>query len=158
MKTPAVILTVFALLSLPASAVDIAISPLTATGPQVQRWGWDLKAFPERLDTPSEAQKLYGDLPANLVRFPIFADAHFQNGTVNEARYATELLSLSRIVAVKPTVQIFASLKLQGATTFLAWVQSTEDGSIFSSTAKKPLVVEYAQLLADFVSFMAGKG
>ncbi len=75
-----------------------------------------------------------------------------------EARYTTELLSLSRILAVKPNVQIFASLKLQGATTFPAWVQSTEDGSIFSSTAKKPLVVEYAQLLADFVSFMAGKG
>jgi hypothetical protein len=158
MKSLLPILSLLSMFPLAASAVDITIAPLTATGPQVQRWGWDLKAFADRLDTPSEAQKLYGDLPANLVRFPIFADAHFQDGTVNEARYTTELLSLSRIVAVKPSVQIFASLKLQGATTFPAWVQSTEDGSIFGNAAKKPLVVEYARLLADFVSYMAGKG
>jgi hypothetical protein len=158
MKTLLAILSLLALLSLPASAVDITIAPLTATGPQVQRWGWDLKAFAASLDTPSEAQRLYGDLPANLVRFPIFADAHFQNGTVNEARYTTELTSLGQIVAVRPDVKIYASLKLQGATTFPAWVQSTEDGSIFGNAAKKPLVVESARLLADFVSFMAGKG
>ncbi len=158
MRTATVILTLLALLWLPVSAVDIAVSPLIATGPQVQRWGWDLKAFPERLDTPAEAQKLYGDVPANLVRFPIFADAHFQDGTVNEARYTTELTSLGQVVAVRPAIQIFASLKLQGVNTFPAWVQSTEDGTIFSNPAKKPLVVEYARLLADFVSFMAGKG
>lgn len=83
MSTPLVIPSLFSLLSLTASAVDIVIAPLNATGPRVERWGWDLKAFADRIDTPGEAQKLYGDLPANLVRFPIFADAHFQNGTVD---------------------------------------------------------------------------
>jgi hypothetical protein len=96
LKTLLTIILVLCHVPLTVSAVDITIAPLTATGPQEQRWGWDLKAFPERIDTASEAQKLYGNLPANLVRFPIFADAHFQNGTVNEARYTTELLSLSK--------------------------------------------------------------
>ena len=158
MKTPLAILTLLSLLSLTASAVDITITPLTATGPRVQRWGWDLKAYADRLDTPSEAQKLYGDLPANLVRFPIFADAHSQDGTVDEAPYSKELTSLGQILAVNPNVEIFASVKSQGVNTFPAWVQSTEDGSLFGTTAKKPLPVEYGRLLADFVSFMAGKG
>ena len=158
MKAPLAILSLFSLLSPTASAVDIVIAPLNATGPRVQRWGWDLKAFADRIDTPGEAQKLYGDLPANLVRFPIFADAHFQNGTVDEAPYSKELMSLGQILAVNPNVEIFASVKSQGVNTFPAWVQSTEDGSLFGTTLKKPLPVEYGRLLADFVSYMAGKG
>jgi hypothetical protein len=157
-KTLLAFLSLVSLFSLAASAVDIEITPLVATGPRVQRWGWDLKAMADRLDTPAEAQKLYGDLPANLVRFPIFADAHFQNGTVDEASYAKELTSLGQIFAVNPNVEIFASIKLQGVDTFPAWVQSTVDGSLFGTPVKKPLPVEYGRLIADFVSFMAGKG
>ena len=47
MKTPLVVVTL--LLSLSAFAVDIEIAPLTATGPRVKRWGWDLKAFADRI-------------------------------------------------------------------------------------------------------------
>ena len=76
------------------------------------------------------AQKLYGETPANMVRISMEANAHLEDGSVDESLYGPMLISIANIRAVNPAVKIFASLKLKEAQTFPAWVASDEDGTI----------------------------
>lgn len=132
-------------LRLPAPILSQALNP---AGPRVQFWGWDLRAFAGSLDSAGEVQLAYGDVPANLVRFPIFAQS-----------ITTQLQALSEIRKVNPNVPIYASLKLDGASTFPSWVNSTDHtGKIFGNTVYRPDPVKYASLLTSFVEFMADQG
>ena len=138
----------------------LEISPLSQVGPKVERWGWDIKAWAERLDTLTEADFLYGQNQANLLRVPVFATAHEQDGTINTADYSTEIAAMRNVQRINSEVEIFASLKLQGANTYpdwlgdgtSAWPQS--NGTIFGQVVERPNPEHYANLLADYVEYL----
>ncbi|MEN1680162.1 MAG: hypothetical protein AAGJ46_11260 [Planctomycetota bacterium] len=149
----------------------VGIDPASAVGPTVDRWGWDLKGNLSLVSNASRAQALYVDVPANLVRIPWFVDAHFSDGSVNTARYASMLTSLNNILAVNPDVEVFASVRLEGGDTFVGppsepgWVTAGNEnwsfdagGSIFGNQSNRPNPDFYAQLIADYVSFLDSNG
>lgn len=138
----------------------VQITPSTQVGPKVERWGWDIKAWPERIDSLTEADFFYGQTPANLIRVPIFANAHEQDGTIDAASYSTELTSIRNVQRINPDVDVFVSLKLLGGNTYpdwlgdgtTAWPQS--NGTIFSNVVERPNPEHYSMLLADYVEYL----
>ena len=157
------------LLIQPSLAIDI--NPENQVGPTIERWSWDLKGSRGHTDTPQEAQLLYGDVQANLVRIPVESIWHNSDGTLDPShQYGQILESIHNIQAVNPDVEVFASIRLRGATTFFGpttdpgWlIQGTqawpvEQGQIFSNTVDKPNPEFYSQLWADAIDFFADNG
>ncbi|QDU87107.1 hypothetical protein Pla175_04620 [Pirellulimonas nuda] len=148
----------------------VTINPYQAVGPVVDRWAWDLKGAVGRTNTPAEAHALYGAVNANMVRIPIFAEAHFADGTVDQSKYNTLIDSINQIKLVNPNVQVFASLKLLGGDTFIGpasdpdWITqagfgfSQQNGSIFGNTVIRPNPEHYAELVADYFDYMRTQG
>lgn len=151
-----------------AGAIDI--NPENQVGPTVQRWGWDIKGSQDQTSTPSKAQLLYGDVPANMIRIPIWVNGHFSDGSVDTSLYSNEITSILNAKAVNPDVEVFASVKLQGGDSFVGpasepgWVtQGTAQwpagtGSIFGNPAPRPNPEFYSQLVADFFDYMGSQG
>lgn len=154
------IVTIAALSCVVVAAKGVEVSPLVQVGPKVERWGWDIKAWPERLNSLAEADFLYGQTPANLIRVPIFATAHEQDGTIDTSAYSTELTAVRNVQRVNTDVEVFVSLKLQGGDTYpdwlgdgtVAWPQS--NGTIFSNVVERPNPEHYSMLLADYVEYL----
>ena len=142
----------------------VQINPNVTIGPTILRAGWDIKAWPARLDTEDEARGLYVDVDANFVRVPFSPNAHNEDGTVDVAEYATELAAIRSILAVRPDVEIYASVRLGGANTFPAWVSAptaawpTETGSIFSNTVERPNPEHYSTMVLDYLSYLRDEG
>ena len=136
-----------------ASGQTVQINPEDLIGPTILRAGWDIKAWPARLDTEGEARGLYVDVDANFIRIPFSPNAHNEDGTVDVAEYATELAAIRSVLAVRPDVEIYASVRLGGANTFPAWVSAptaawpAETGSIFGNTVQRPNPEYYSCLL-----------
>ena len=86
--------------SLAASGQTVQINPDAAIGPTILRSGWDIKGFPGRIDTLSEARGHYLDVDANFIRVPFSPRAHNEDGTVDVAEYATELNAIRSVMAV----------------------------------------------------------
>ena len=126
-------------------------------GPSIEYFGWDLKGGTNRGNPLSRAETYY-NTGANLVRIPVFANAHFEDGSVDQSQYTNLLSSISNILTVNPDTKIFASLRLEGANTFPEWIESDNDGVIFGNVVKRPDPEKYSQLLADYVEFMFNEG
>lgn len=126
-------------------------------GPTIEYFGWDLKGTVNLGNPLSRAEEHY-DTGANLVRVPVFATAHFEDGSVDQSRYTNVLNSLGNILAVNPDTKVFVSLKLSGANTFPEWIESNNDGQIFGNAVKRPDPEKYSQLLTDFVEFFWNQG
>ena len=147
-----------------SQAQVVAIDPATAIGPTVLRAGWDIKAWPSRLNTVSEARGLYQDVDANFLRVPFFANAHNEDGSVDASEYSIEIDAIQSVMAVRPDVEIYASLRLEGANTFPSWVSQptanwpTQTGRIFGNTVLRPNPEHYSAMLAGFVRFMQDNG
>lgn len=103
--------------SLAASGQTVQIDPDASIGPTILRAGWDIKAWPARLDTVGEARGLYVDVDANFIRVPFFPNAHNPDGTVDVSQYDIELEAIRSVMTVRPDVEIYASVKLGGANT-----------------------------------------
>ena len=150
--------------SLAASGQRVQINPDASIGPTLLRAGWDIKAWPARLDTENEARGMYVDVDANFLRVPIFGAAHNEDGTVDTVQYETELAAIRSVLAVRPDVEIYASLRSAGENTFPAWVSvptaawPLETGQLFSTTVNRPNPEHYSTLLRDFLSFMRDEG
>lgn len=127
-------------------------------GPEIEFFGWDLKGSTSLGNPLSRAQAHYEDTAANLVRIPVFATSHAENGDVDLTRYNNVLASLQNILSINPDVKVFASLRLEGANTFPEWIESNNDGSIFGNSVKRPDPDRYSQLLTDYVEFMWMQG
>ena len=147
-----------------ASGQTVQINPEDLIGPTILRAGWDIKAWPARLDTEGEARGLYVDVDANFIRIPFSPNAHNEDGTVDVAEYATELAAIRSILAVRPDVEIYASVRLGGANTFPAWVSAptaawpAETGSIFGNTVQRPNPEHYSTMVLDYLSYMRDEG
>ena len=155
---------VTSLAALEASGQTVQINPDVSIGPTILRAGWDIKAWPARLDTTAEAHDLYVNVDANFIRVPFFANAHSPDGSVDVSQYDIELEAIRSVLAVKPEVEIYASLKLQGANTFPAWVSQptaawpTQTGGIFSNTVNRPNPEHYSTMLLDYLSYLRDEG
>ncbi|MDP0490394.1 MAG: hypothetical protein Q7Q71_05030 [Verrucomicrobiota bacterium JB023] len=149
----------------------IVINPLIPAGPTIQRWGWDLKGSNGLTDTTAEALRHYAEVPSNLIRIPFYCDAHYSDGSVVTSRYSRILTSLSNILALNPDVEIFASLRLEGGTTFVGpdsepdWITAgsadwpfDSSGRIFGNQSNRPNPDFYSQMIADFVDYMSSQG
>lgn len=147
-----------------APARAVTLDPETAVGPTILRGGWDIKAWANRLNTVGEAQGLYGDVEANILRIPMFATAHNADGSVDTSAYNTHLEAIQSVLTVNPNVEIFASLKLNGANTFPAWVSQgttawpVQNGNIFGNTVQRPNPEHYSTMVADYLSFLKDNG
>jgi len=147
-----------------ASGQTVQINPEDLIGPTILRAGWDIKAWPARLDTEGEARGLYVDVDANFIRIPFSPNAHNEDGTVDVAEYATELAAIRSVLAVRPDVEIYASVRLGGANTFPAWVSAptaawpAETGSIFDNTVQRPNPEHYSTMVLDYLSYMRDEG
>lgn len=159
------LLFVFAIIGSNAfSQTVVTINPGGAIGPKIIRAGWDIKEWPARLNTIGEANGLYQDVDANFLRVPFFPQAHAEDGTVDESQYDIELDAIRSVMAVRPDVEIYASVKLSGANTFPAWVsQATpnwpfQNGQIFGNTVGRPNPDHYSTMLVDFLQYLRDEG
>lgn len=143
------------LLVTPVRSESVRIACADPVGPEVKWFGWDLKGWNNLTHRESHVDLLFTDTGANLVRIPILAHAHSEDGEINEAAYATMLKSLKNILRVDREVKVFASLKLLGADTFPEWIETREKGHIFNKPAKKPDAEKYARLVAEYLKFLA---
>ena len=151
-------------MSLSAFGQTVRINPDTTIGPTILRAGWDIKAWPSRLNTASEARGLYVNVDANFLRIPFFPNAHNSDGTVDVSQYDVELEAIRSILALKPEVEIYASVKLLGANTFPAWVSAptddwpTETGRIFGATVNRPNPEHYSTMVLAYLSYLKDEG
>ena len=154
----------FALISSSALAQTVEVDPYASIGPTILRAGWDIKAWPGRLNSVGEARGLYQDVDANFLRIPFFATAHNADGSVDTSAYSTELAAIRSVLAVNPDVEIYASLKLQGANTFPEWVSEgttawpTESGNIFGNTVTRPNPEHYSTMVANYLGYLKDEG
>ena len=151
-------------------AQGVQFNPENQVGPTVQRWGWDIKGSQNQTSTTARADLLYDQVPANMIRIPIWVNAHFPDGSVDASLYSNEITSIQNALAENPDVEVFASVKLQSGDTFVGppsdpnWVtQGTAQwpegtGSIFGNPAPRPNPEFYSQLVADFFDYMDGQG
>ena len=152
------------LMSSAASGQTVQIDPGVSIGPTILRAGWDIKAWPARLDTVGEARGLYQNVDANFIRIPFSPNAHGPDGTVDVSEYDVELEAIRSVLAVRPDVEIYASVRLGGANTFPDWVsEPTEDwpletGGIFSNTVNRPNPEHYSMMLLGYLSYLRDEG
>ena len=150
--------------ALEAPGQTVQINPDALIGPTILRAGWDIKAWPARLNTESEARAMYVDVDANFIRIPFFPNAHSSNGTVDVSQYDIELEAIRAVLAVRPEVEIYASVKLLGANTFPAWVTAptaawpTQGGSIFNNAIIRPNPELYSTMVLDYLSYLKDEG
>jgi len=146
------------------SGQTVEINPDTSIGPTILRAGWDIKEWAGRLNTVAEARGLYVDVDANFIRIPFFPNAHSADGTVDVSQYDVELEAIRAVLAVKPEVEIYASVKLMGADTFPAWVSAptaawpAQNGSIFGNTVARPNPEHYSTMVSDYISYLRDEG
>ena len=142
----------------------VQIDPGVSIGPTILRAGWDIKAWPARLDTVGEARGLYQNVDANFIRIPFSPNAHGPDGTVDVSEYDVELEAIRSVLAVRPDVEIYASVRLLGANTFPAWVSEPtadwplETGGIFSDTVERPNPEHYSTMVVDYLSYLRDEG
>lgn len=147
-----------------ATAQTVTINTDTPIGPQIVRAGWDIKAWPLRLNSAAEARRLYRDVPANFLRIPFFATAHNEDGSVNTSAYSDELNAIRAVLRENPDVEVYASLKLQGGNTYPDWVgQGTNDwpaetGRIFGNTVDRPNPELFSTMVTDYLSYLKDEG
>ena len=152
------------LTSLAASGQTVQINPDVAIGPTIIRAGWDIKGFANQIDTIPEARRHYLDVDANFLRIPFNPNAHNEDGTVEISQYEVALNAINSVLAVRPEVEIYASVRLLGAGTFPAWVSQpsaawpAETGMIFNNTVARPNPELYARMVMDYLSFMREQG
>ena len=145
-------------------AQTVQINPDVSIGPTILRAGWDIKAWPARLNTVGEARGLYEDVDANFLRIPFFPNAHNSDGSVVTSQYDTELDAIRSVLAVNPDVEIYASVKLMGADTFPAWVSQptaawpAETGRIFGNTVDRPNPEHYSTMVTNYLSYLKDEG
>ena len=140
------------------SLAEIKIDPSKPVGAKVNYFGWDLKGWQDNTSTPDRARILYSDVPANLVRIPIFARAHTEEGNVDPKPLRQDAGEPRPDSEPQSEVKIFASLKLLKSDTFPEWIESEESGKIFDATVKKPDPARYAQLLAGYIGWLRDQG
>jgi O-glycosyl hydrolase len=121
-------------------------------GPTLSKWGYDIKQDGRsRSLKPALANEIFNEIGMNLLRIPVRAiDAHPAKGIENirGAVYADDVDAIRTAKAAKPSIDVFASLKLLGDKTFPGWVKDGGDVS----------PAKYADLLTDYLAFMKGKG
>ncbi|MFT5526311.1 MAG: O-glycosyl hydrolase [Pirellulaceae bacterium] len=132
--------------------IDLDLS----TGPTIEQYGWDIKGGANIRDQSRSDH--YHSTGANILRVPFFPTAHNQDGTINESDYSNHLRDISLARNSNPDLKIFASLKLRGAATFPAWMESGETCKIFGNSVFKPEVDLYTDALVDYVEYFHANG
>ncbi len=133
---------------------DAVINPNNYIAKKIEHFYYDIKGWPNSINTNTIANNLFVDDDMNGIRISIYGDntrpAHPQAGVVVESYYTEMLNSLARAKTARGNkdFSIFASKKLDGQNSFPAW---TKD-------ANGVIVTEYVKLLIDYFLFMKNKG
>jgi hypothetical protein len=135
-------------------AIDIDLDQ--TTGPTIEQYGWDIKGGANIRD--QSRSDWYHSTGANIFRVPFFPTAHNQDGTIDESDYANQLRDINLVRNSNPQIKIFASLKLRGADTFPAWMETGESCRIFSHNVFKPDVESYTDALVDYIEYFHQNG
>lgn len=125
---------------------------LAGGGPTLGKWGYDIKQDGRsKALKPALANEIFNDIGMNLLRIPVRAiDAHPSRGEadIRAGVYADDLEAIKNAKAAKPSIDVFASLKLLGDKTFPGWVK---DGGEVNAAS-------YAVLLENYLAFMKAHG
>jgi O-glycosyl hydrolase len=130
----------------------IVVKQFGSPGATLGKWGYDIKQ-PGRSQAlkPALANEIFNDIGMNLLRIAVRAtDGHPSQGVDNikGAAYADDLEAIKNAKAAKPSIDIFASLKLLGDKSFPGWVK---DGGEVNAA-------KYAELLQNYLAFMKSNG
>ena len=122
-------------------------------GPTIAKWGYDVKQDGRsRALKPALAKEIFVDIGMNLLRVPVRARAaHPERGVDNikAGEYVDDLEAIANVKAVRPGVDVFASVKLLGKNSFPKWVE-TGGGEVDAGA--------YATLIENYLAFMKSKG
>jgi O-glycosyl hydrolase len=119
----------------------------------ISDWGYDIKQGGKAAAlTPALAQTLFLTDGMTCLRLPIYGDsvkpAHPAGGVVIASYYSDILTAITNARMAKPNVVLFASKKLEGTSSFPAWVKD----------ANGIIPFQYALMLADYLQFMQTNG
>ncbi len=130
---------------------DAIIDPM-ATGVLIDTYYKDFKANNNPELTKANAQSLFITDGMNGIRTPIYGDnahpAHPAPGVVEASWYTPHVKAILVAKAVRPDVKVFASKRLNGKTSFPAWIKS----------GNTLVAARYAILLADYLQYMQAQG
>ncbi len=130
----------------------IVVKQFGSPGPTLGKWGYDIKQDGRAKSLkPALANEIFNEIGMNLLRIPVRAiDGHPSQGVDNikKAAYADDLEAIKNVQAAKPSVDIFASLKLLGDKTFPGWVKDGGDVN----------AAKYAVLIENYLAFMKSNG
>jgi len=141
----------------------VVIDPERPTGAVVRHFGWDAKLYANLCNSPKNAEWLYGESPANIMRIPIRPRSSTKDGKVNfdghpsDGGYGPLIDSIKMAKKVNPDIKIFASTKLMGAETFPDWLCSDRVGKIFKKNVRCPDPQKYAGLVHDYIERLAAE-
>jgi hypothetical protein len=116
-------------------------------------WGYDIKQPGKAagLGNARINQVFIGD-GMSVLRLPVRArDAHPSEGVVTASAYADVIGAIQRVKAIKPSVKLFASLRLEGAETFNDWM-------VISPTDRRVVAAKLAIVYRDFLVYMRSQG
>lgn len=117
-------------------------------------WGYDIKQPGKAVALSNNliSQIFIGD-GMDVLRVPVYArDGHPAEGVVTDEAYTITndiIGAILRVKAIKPSVKIFASLRLEGSDTFQSWML---DGT------GKVDSVQLAKMDSDYLVYMKSKG
>ncbi|MCC2685694.1 MAG: Carbohydrate binding module (family 6), partial [Paenibacillaceae bacterium] len=122
---------------------------------KITDWGYDIKQGGKATGlTTARAQEVFVTDGMDILRIPIYAAlAHPSNGTVTGSYYTDTVDAVGRVKAVKSSVKVFASLKLDGTNTYPSWVLNA-DGTVKDCSATS---CPYGDLLYDYLNYMKGQ-
>ncbi|MDB4942719.1 MAG: hypothetical protein JWP97_2253 [Labilithrix sp.] len=130
----------------------IVVRGFGSPGSQVGKWGYDIKQDGRsKAMSPALAKEIFVDIGMNMLRVPVrAADAHPARGVENikVGEYAEDIDAIKTVMAARPGVEIFASVKLLGPKSFPGWVK--DGGEVDAG--------KYSALLESYLAFMASKG
>lgn len=130
----------------------IVVRQFGSPGTTIGKWGYDIKQDGRsRALKAGLANELFVEIGMNMLRVPVRAiDAHPSKGAGNIRRgeYADDIQAIKVAKAARPSIDIFASVKLLGDHSFPGWVK---DGGEVNAA-------KYAELLEDYLAFMKSEG
>lgn len=135
-----------------SSRTRVVVHGFDTPGSPLARWGYDIKEHGKsKALGPALAKELFQDIGMNLLRIAVRAAAGHPApgvGAIVPSAYADDLQAIANAKAARPDLALFASLKLEGSSTFPAWVK--KDGEVDEAT--------YAELLEDYLAYMKAHG
>lgn len=148
-----------------AIAADIYPGTYFSTATKtVAHYGYDVKQPGRELLSVADATEIFVNQKFTVLRVPIYAMAHSNATTISDfTKYDKIVTTIQRVKAAKPSVKIFANVKLEGEETYPAWLDTASGGihpTNYAKVIQKALAFYKAETGydADFIGPLCEQG